>query len=123
MLPKDIIEDVCKRLRFIKGQLGGIEKMLNNGKEPKEIINQFKAAEEALNKAHFLLLEDVFRKGLALQLSVVIKACPGNCQDADKIAFLQKKFPQLEIGEITGKMKEVKDINDRMIKNKIKPEK
>jgi len=53
MLPKDIIEDVCKRLRFIKGQLGGIEKMLNNGKEPKEIINQFKAAEEALNKAHF----------------------------------------------------------------------
>ncbi len=123
MLPKDIIEDVCKRLRFIKGQLGGIEKMLNNGKEPKEIINQFKAAEEALNKAHFLLLEDVFRKGLALQLSVVIKACPGNCQDADKIAFLQEKFPQLEIGEITGKMKEVKDINDRMIKNKIKPEK
>ena len=53
----------------------------------------------------------------------MIKACPGNCQDADKIAFLQEKFPQLEIGEITGKMKEVKDINDRMIKNKIKPEK
>ncbi len=123
MLPKDITEDVVKRLHYIKGQLGGIEKMLQEDKDPKAIINQFKAAEEALNKAHFLLLDEVFRKGLALQLSDVIKACPGNCQEADKIAFLQEKFPQLELGEITGKMKEVDDINDRMVKKGIKPQK
>ncbi len=123
MLPKDITEDVVKRLHYIKGQLGGIEKMLQEDKDPKAIINQFKAAEEALNKAHFLLLDEVFRKGLALQLSDVIKACPGNCQESDKIAFLQEKFPQLELGEITGKMKEVDDINDRMVKKGIKPQK
>ena len=106
MLPKESTEDVSKRLRYIKGQLGGIE-MLDEGREPSQIIIQFKAAEEALNKAHFLLLDEVFRKGLALQLSDVIKACPGNCQDAEKIAFLQEKFPQLELDEITGNMKEV----------------
>ncbi len=120
MIPKDIVHDVIKRLHFVKGQLGGIEKMLVDDKEPNAIINQFKAAEEALNKAHFLLLDEVFRKSLALQLSDVIKACPGHCQDAEKIAFLQDKFPQLQHGEITIKIREVEDINKRMIKNNIK---
>ncbi len=121
MLPKESTEDVSKRLRYIKGQLGGIEKMLDEGRDPSQIIIQFKAAEEALNKAHFLLLDEVFRKGLALQLSDVIKACAGNCQDAEKIAFLQEKFSQLELGEITGRMKEVEGINERMKKNNSNP--
>ena len=120
MLPKDITENVIKRIKTIKGQLGGIEKMFEEGKDPNQIINQFKAAEEALNKAHLLLLDEVFRKGLALQLSDVINACPGNCQDAEQIALLKKKFPQLELNEITTKMQEVKEINERMIKNNIK---
>jgi DNA-binding FrmR family transcriptional regulator len=123
MLPKDITEDVIKRIRTVKGQLGGIEKMFEDGKDPNQIINQFKAAEEALNKAHFLLLDEVFRKGLALQLADVMSACPGNCQEADKIAFLKEKFPQLELEEITDKMKEVNGINERMIKNNVKPKK
>lgn len=123
MLPKDITEDVIKRIKTVKGQLAGIEKMFEEGKDPNQIINQFKAAGEALNKAHFLLLDEVLRKGLALQLADVMKACPGNCQEADKIAFLKEKFPQLELEEITDKMKEVDAINKRMIKNNVKPKK
>lgn len=117
MLPKDLTEDIIKRLSYIKGQIGGIEKMFNDGKEPNQIINQFKAAEAALNKAHFLLLDEVFRKGLAIQLVEVMNACPGNCQEAEKIEYLKKKFPQLELDELTGKMKEVEEINNRMKKN------
>jgi hypothetical protein len=49
--------------------------------------------------------------------------CPGNCQEADKIAFLKEKFPQLELDELTQKMKEVDGINERMVKNNIKPKK
>jgi len=123
MLPKDITEDVIKRIRTVKGQLGGIEKMIDEGKAPNLIINQFKAAEASLNKAHFLLLDEVFRKGLALQLADVMKACPGNCQEAEKIAFLKVKFPQLKLEEIADKMNEVNGINDRMIKNNVKPKK
>lgn len=123
MLPKDSIEEVIKRLHYIKGQLGGIEKMLEDGKDPDQVINQFNAAEQALHKAHVLLLDEVFRKGLALQLSDVIQACPGNCQDAEKIAFLQEKFPQLQLNEITHKIKEVEGINERMTKNNVKPAK
>jgi len=120
MLPKDITEDLIKRIRTVKGQLGGIEKMFDEGKDPNQIINQFKAAEEALNKAHFLLLDEVFRKSLALQLSDVMKACPGNCQEAEKFAFLKEKFPQLGLEEITENINEVKGINERMLKNNVK---
>ena len=123
MLPKDITEDVITRIKTIKGQLGGIEKMLGEGKDPNKIIIQFKAAEQALNKAHILLLDEVFRKGLALQLADAMNTCPGNCQEAEKIAFLKKKFPQLELDEIAGKIQEVKEINERMVKNNIKKEK
>lgn len=118
MLPKDLTNDIIKRLSYIKGQLGGIEKMFNEGKDPNQIIHQFKAAEEALNKAHFLLLDEVFRKGLALQLVEVMNACPGNCQEAEKITFLKKKFPELELNEITDKMREVKEISERMSRQK-----
>jgi CsoR family transcriptional regulator, copper-sensing transcriptional repressor len=121
MLPKDITDDIIRRLRNIKGQLGGIEKMLDEGRDPDQIINQFKAAGEALHKAHFLLLDEVFRRSLALQLVDVMNACPGNCQDADKIAFLQQKFPSLGHDEITEKISEVREINTRMKKNKLKP--
>ena len=54
---------------------------------------QFKAADQALQNAHFLLLDEVFRKSLALQLVEVLNACPGNCQDAERIEFLKKQFP------------------------------
>lgn len=123
MLPKESTEDVIRRLRYIKGQLGGIEKMLDEGKEPDQIINQFKAAEEALHKAHFLLLDEVFRKGLALQLSEAIQACPGNCGEAAKIAFLKEKFPHLALSEITGKIKEVEGIHERMLNKHVKDKK
>ena len=90
MLPKDITEDVIKRLRIVKGQLGGIEKMFEDGKDPNQIINQFKAAEKALNKAHFLLLDEVFRKGLALQLADVMNACPVIARKLIKLLFLKR---------------------------------
>lgn len=118
MLPKDLTSDIIKRLAYIKGQISGIEKMLTEGADPEKITVQFKAAENAMNKAHFLLLDEVFRKGLALQLVEVMNACPGNCGQEDKIAFLKKKFPHLELDEITVKMKEVEEINRCMKEQK-----
>jgi CsoR family transcriptional regulator, copper-sensing transcriptional repressor len=118
MLPKELTSDIIKRLHYVKGQLDGIERMINEDKDADKIITQFKAAEEGLSKAHFLLLDEVFRKGLALKLVEVMNACPGNCQEADKIDFLRKKFPELGLDEITEKMKEVDQINERMQKGK-----
>lgn len=122
MLPKELTRDIINRLHYVKGQLEGIEKMINEGKDPDKIIIQFKASEEGLSRAHFLLLDEVFRKGLALKLVEVMNACPGNCQDAEKIDFLKRKFPDIELNELTQKIKEVDEINQRMKVNQKKEE-
>lgn len=118
MLPKELTGDLKKRLNFIKGQIEGITKMIDEDKEPDQILIQFKAADQALQNAHFLLLDEVFRKSLALSLVDVLNTCPGNCQDAEKIEFLQKQFPKLKLGEITSKMKEINEISERLAKYK-----
>jgi hypothetical protein len=43
--------------------------MLEEGKDPEQILNQFKAADGALQKAHYLLLDEVFRKSRPLTRS------------------------------------------------------
>jgi len=88
--------------------------MLDEDKDPDQILVQFKAADQALQNAHFLLLDEVFRKSLALQLVDVLNACPGSCQDAEKIEYLQKQFPKLQADELTSKMKEINEISERL---------
>lgn len=43
-----------------------------------------------------------------------MNACPGNCGQEDKIDFLKRKFPSLSPEEITQKIKEVNEIDERM---------
>lgn len=117
MLPKELTGDLVKRLSTIKGQIEGIIKMMNDDKSPDQILNQFKAADQGLQKAHHLLLDEVFRKSLALKLVQVMNACPGNCQDADKIEFMKEQFPTLKFDELTTKMKEINAIDKRLEKH------
>ena len=114
MLPNELTGDLIKRLNTIKGQIEGIVKMLDESEDPQQISNQFKAADQGLQKAHFLLLDEVFRKSLALKLVKVMNACPGNCPDAQKIELLQQEFPMLQEGELTSKMKEIHEIGERL---------
>lgn len=117
MLPHELTGNLIKRLNSVKGQIEGIVKMLNDDREADQIILQFKAADQALQKAHYLVLDEVFRKSLALKLVNVMNACPGNCQDADKIEFLKNQFPNLELDELSGKMKEINNISERLAKH------
>ncbi len=120
MLPKELTGDLNKRLATIKGQIEGIIKMIDEDKDPEQILNQFKAADQGLQKTHHLLLDEVFRKSLALKLVQVMNACPGNCQDADKIEFMKEQFPMLEFDQLTTNLKEINAIDKRLEKhNKI----
>ncbi len=117
MLPKELTGDLVKRLSTIKGQIEGIIKMIDEDKEPDQILNQFKAADQGLQKAHYLLMDEVFRKSLALKLVQVMNACPGNCQDAEKIEYMKEQFPMLEFDELTSKIKEINAIDKRLIQH------
>lgn len=51
-------EDVIKRLRIIKGHIGGIEKMVGEGQYCLDILVQVAAVKSALNKVEVAILEN-----------------------------------------------------------------
>jgi DNA-binding FrmR family transcriptional regulator len=55
-LPESVVEDVRKRLRRAAGQVQGVERMLDEGRDCREIITQLSAATKALEQAGFRLV-------------------------------------------------------------------
>ncbi|MBT33187.1 MAG: hypothetical protein CMO01_26295 [Thalassobius sp.] len=114
MIPKDLTKDMKTRLQSIKGQVDGLIKMLDEGKDPEKILLQFKAAQKGLDKAHYLLLDEAYRKALAIKISETVEACPGNCGNEDRIEFIRQQFPHLELDSLTQKMKEIAELKERI---------
>lgn len=117
MLQSELTADLKKRLSTVKGQIEAIVKMLDEEIDPDKILVQVKAADQGLQKAHYLLMDEVFRKSLALKLVQVMNACPGNCQDAEKIEYMKQQFPMLEFDQLTTQIKEVNAIDKRLEKH------
>ncbi|AVR46518.1 metal-sensitive transcriptional regulator [Christiangramia fulva] len=117
MIPRDLSKDIKTRLQSISGQLNGLIKMLDEDKDPEKILIQFKAAQKGLDKAHFLLLDEVYRKALAIKISETAEACPGDCGNEDRIEFIRKQFPDLELDTLTARMKEIDDLRARINEN------
>lgn len=55
-LPDEVTDDVRKRLHRVSGQLAGIERMLDAGRECKDVVTQISAATKALEQAGFKLV-------------------------------------------------------------------
>lgn len=55
-LPEDVTADVRRRLRKVAGQVAGIEKMLDDGRECRDVVTQISAANRALEQAGFRLV-------------------------------------------------------------------
>lgn len=55
-LPEDITVDLTKRLRRIEGQVRGIQQMLAENRECRDVVAQVSAASKALDQVGFKLL-------------------------------------------------------------------
>ena len=55
-IPDDVIDDIRRRLHRVSGQLAGIERMLDDGRECKDVVTQISAATRALEQAGFKLV-------------------------------------------------------------------
>lgn len=55
-LPKETVADLSKRLRRAEGQVRGVQQMLADGRDCREILTQLSAATKALEQAGFLLV-------------------------------------------------------------------
>ena len=113
-LPSDLILDIKTRLKTLSGQINGVVKMLDEGKDPEQINIQFKSIDKGLQKTHFILLDEVYRKALAIGIVNALDACPGNCGNEAKIEYLKKEFPNLALNELTEKLKEIQTIENRL---------
>tara|TARA_R100000935_G_scaffold15310_1_gene30465 strand:+ start:7301 stop:7726 length:426 start_codon:yes stop_codon:yes gene_type:complete len=113
-LPKDLTRDIKTRLQSIKGQMEGLVAMLDEGRDPEQILIQFKALQQALSKTHYLLLDETFRKALAIKIVEASDACPGNCGNEDRIDYLLKQFPALDLDELSQKLKEISELRKHL---------
>jgi len=55
-IPQTDIDSVKKRLARAQGQLGGIIKMLDEGRQCTDVLTQMAAAQSAINRAAFSLI-------------------------------------------------------------------
>ena len=55
-LPDEVVDDVRKRLRRVAGQVQGVERMLEEGHECRDVVTQLSAASKALEQAGFRLV-------------------------------------------------------------------
>jgi DNA-binding FrmR family transcriptional regulator len=52
-LPEQTIDDLLKRLRRVEGQVRGIQQMLVDGRECRDVVTQISAATKALEQTGF----------------------------------------------------------------------
>lgn len=97
-------KELVKRLHHIKGQLGGIEKMINDDRSVKDIYGQFKAVEQALHQAIYVVLDDQLKKHFAEVLAERLAVCPGDCDDAERLQFLRHEFSKLNVKELIDEL-------------------
>lgn len=55
-LPEETVDDVIKRLRRVEGQVRGIQQMLVDRRDCRDVVTQLSAASKALDQAGFVLV-------------------------------------------------------------------
>ena len=86
-LPEQTIDDLLKRLRRIEGQVRGIQQMLTDRRECRDVVTQISAASKALDQAGFKLVAS----GLTYCLNNPDRAA----QEGYNIDDVQKMFMKL----------------------------
>ncbi|GAA4551143.1 metal-sensitive transcriptional regulator [Pseudonocardia xishanensis] len=60
------LTDVVARLKRVQGQLGGIVRMIEEGRDCSDVVTQLAAASRALDKAGFKIISTGLRECVAL---------------------------------------------------------
>jgi DNA-binding FrmR family transcriptional regulator len=55
-LPREEMDQVVKRLSRAQGQIGGVIRMIDEGRDCEEIVTQLAAASRALDRAGFAII-------------------------------------------------------------------
>lgn len=86
-IPEPTIQDILNRLRRVEGQIRGIQQMLVDKRECRDVVTQISAASKALDQAGFKLVAS----GLTYCLNDPERAA----QEGYAIEDVQKMFMKL----------------------------
>jgi len=86
-IPEETIADLMRRLRRVEGQVRGIQQMLAEGRDCRDVVTQMSAANKALEQAGFTLV--------AAGLSWCLEDPERSAAAGYDIADVQKMFTKL----------------------------
>jgi DNA-binding FrmR family transcriptional regulator len=86
-LPEETVADLTRRLRRVEGQVRGIQQMLADKRDCREIVTQLSAANKALEQAGFTLV--------AAGLTWCLQNPEQSAADGYELADVQKMFTKL----------------------------
>ena len=86
-LPEETVGALTRRLRRVEGQVRGIQQMLADGRDCRDIVNQMSAASKALDQTGFLLV--------AAGLTWCLENPERSAEEGYEIADVQKMFLKL----------------------------
>jgi DNA-binding FrmR family transcriptional regulator len=96
-----------KRLHYIQGHLAGVERMLEGDRPVAEIFQQLKAVESALHQAIYVVLDEQLKKHLAEALVRGLEACPGECDDCDRLNILKREFSKFDLKDVIKLLRQI----------------
>ena len=86
-LPEETIADITRRLRRVEGQVRGIQQMLAENRDCRDIVTQLSAANKALEQAGFVLV--------AAGLTWCLQDPERSAAEGYELADVQKMFTKL----------------------------
>ena len=86
-IPEPTIQDILNRLRRVEGQIRGIQQMLVDQRECRDVVTQISAASKALDQAGFKLI--------ASGLTYCVKDPERAAREGYAIEDVQKMFMKL----------------------------
>lgn len=86
-LPDETVGDLTRRLRRVEGQIRGVQQMLADGRDCRDVVTQISAASKALDQTGFLLV--------AAGLTWCLENPERSAAEGYDIADVQKMFLKL----------------------------
>jgi DNA-binding FrmR family transcriptional regulator len=82
-LEERVVDDLLARLRRVEGQVGGIIRMVESGRECRDVVLQISAASRALDQAGFKIL------------ACGLRACARDPQAAERAGYTEEELERL----------------------------
>jgi DNA-binding FrmR family transcriptional regulator len=112
--PGNLTAQLQKRLAFIEGQVRGVRGMLDNQRDPAEILIQLRAVEAAVGAAAALIVEDGAIGQIKRSIRELLAACAGPCDSCDQLEQMMAALDRLDHSVLAGQLTQARRATYRL---------